>query len=60
MIERDLTVHSVVPDSLDIHPRPDVCHDMHAWWHEMIVAGFFYRICGRCGVVRIAELKALP
>ncbi len=60
-IERDLTItHSGLQDSLDVHPRADPCceppvFEGHAFFMSVDAAGFTYKICGRCGTVRIIE-----
>jgi len=59
LIERELLINSVVPHSLDIQPRGEPCVAMKPGEHMFVLrfaaAGFMYRICGRCGTVRISE-----
>ena len=52
-----------VPDcnrTIDIHPRGGGCDalsDYHEFFLDLQAAGFIYRICGRCGTVRIGERR---
>ena len=62
LIERDLTIQYVKPDSLDVQPRGDACYagfcepvPAHAFRDPIYAAGFKYQICGACGTVRISE-----
>lgn len=62
LIERDLLIMSVVPDSLDVQPRGTACYSGfaepipdHGFRQPIFAAGFKYEICGRCGTVRISE-----
>lgn len=51
------------PDALDIHPRgavntcylPPVISDACVYTATIAACGIRYRICGRCGTVRIDE-----
>jgi hypothetical protein len=62
MIERDLIINQVMPDTLDILPSGQVCDVMHPEYHEFFLetkaASFTYKICGRCGAVRIGERRS--
>lgn len=62
LIERELLIQSIKPDSLDIQPRGQGCYsgfvspvDDHSFFLTTEAAGFTYQICGRCGTVRITE-----
>jgi hypothetical protein len=58
LIERELQIHSVVEDALDIQPRGEACYtslSAHDFFLTTRAAGFIYQICARCGTVRIAE-----
>jgi hypothetical protein len=58
LIERELQIHSIVENALDIQPRGEACYaglSAHDFFLTTKAAGFTYKICGRCGTVRIAE-----
>jgi hypothetical protein len=62
LIERELLIFSVVPDSLDVQPRGQGCYSGfcepkpdHRFREPAYAAGFKYEICGACGTVRISE-----
>jgi hypothetical protein len=61
LIERELQIHSIVENALDIQPRGEACYaglaglSDHDFFLTTKAAGFTYKICGRCGTVRIAE-----
>lgn len=60
LIDRELLLMSVVPDSIDVQPRGEACfaldaNPQHEWCFSALAAGFKYEICGRCGTVRIHE-----
>ena len=55
-------VHSVGADTLDVEPHGQGCYSGfavstpdHAFFLSTEAAGFTYKICGRCGTVRISE-----
>lgn len=54
-----LTVPSENSDALDVQPRGDGCMEWAAPGHEFFIefhaAGLTYKVCGRCGTVRIKE-----
>lgn len=59
-IERDLIISSPGPDTIDVHPGgSDSCapllNNRHAFFLTVDAASFSYKICGRCGTVRITE-----
>jgi hypothetical protein len=58
-IEKELLIVSAKPDSLDMQPRGQPCDAINVEAHMFVLkfatAGFMYRICGRCGTVRISE-----
>jgi hypothetical protein len=60
LIERQLLVASIKPDSLDVQPRGDACLGLigpdHRFHEPTYAAGFKYQICLACGTVRISEL----
>jgi hypothetical protein len=62
-IEKELTIVGPFQDALDVQPRGEGCWtlDPSVTTHEFFIktqaAGFTYRICGRCGTVRIVEMK---
>jgi len=62
LIERELEVHSIKPDSLDVCPRGSGCYSgfceptpAHRFREPIYAAGFKYEICPVCGTVRISE-----
>jgi hypothetical protein len=55
LIERNLVITSVVRDSLDVNPRGYGCYDAHEFLPKIEANDFIYRICPRCGTVRINE-----
>lgn len=60
MIVRDLKISSPMdPDTLLVHTRGDGCNPLdlaeHDWQLETKLSDFTYKICGRCGTVRIGE-----
>lgn len=59
-IEKDLAVSMPSRDALDVHPHGTHC-DMHLQAHkfnlEYEACGFTYKICGRCGTIRISEKR---
>jgi hypothetical protein len=61
LIERELLIFSVVPDSLDVQPSGQGCYSgfavpipNHEFRDPTYAAGFKYQICGECGTVRIS------
>jgi hypothetical protein len=63
LIERELVVNAIEPDSLDINPRGSGCYSGfcspvpdHRFHEPVYAAGFKYQICGACGTVRISEM----
>ncbi len=62
MIERELIMSIPHADAADVHPRGQhsSCEDRmekHGFFASIEAAGFEYQICGRCGTVRISELR---
>jgi hypothetical protein len=62
LIERELVINAVKPDSLDINPRGSGCYSgfceptpAHRFRDPIYAAGFKYQICPACGTVRISE-----
>jgi len=59
LIERNLIITKPAHnDTLDVHPHGTSCEqDMqhHVFVLDYQCAGFIYRICARCGTVRIGE-----
>jgi hypothetical protein len=64
-INRDLLIFATAdPDTLDIQPRGQGCYSGfaepfadHNFFLTTEAAGFTYKICGRCGTVRIGEQR---
>jgi hypothetical protein len=60
IIERDLIINAVVPDSLDVAPRGNSCFAIQGtgcvFFLNVEAAGFTYNLCNRCGTVRIKEI----
>jgi hypothetical protein len=63
LIERELVINSIEPDSMDVNPRGSGCYSGfcepiadHKFFLTTEAAGFKYQICGHCGTVRITEL----
>ena len=62
LIERELEIHSIKPDSLDVCPRGSGCYSGfcsptpdHRFRDPIYAAGFKYELCGARGTVRISE-----
>jgi hypothetical protein len=62
MIERDLQIHSTAEyGTVDVQPRgSDVCFALapgggHDFFMTVQAAGFVYKLCGRCGTIRIKD-----
>lgn len=59
LLDHELLITNQVPDSVDVHPRGHGCDSLTGgceFFLDTSAAGFKYRICGRCGTVRIIEI----
>lgn len=64
-IDRELLIVSPALDVLDVQPRgagscDTVIGPDHEWCAAFKTAGFIFRICGRCGTVRMKEYGRFP
>lgn len=64
-LDRELLIVSPMLDVLDVQPRGNGSCDTiigpdHEWAVAFAAAGIIYRICGRCGTVRMKERGRFP
>lgn len=64
-IDRELLIVSPALDVLDVQPRGNGSCDTvigpdHEWTAAFQAAGIIYRICGRCGTIRLKEFGRFP
>lgn len=60
LLEQDVIITNQVPDSIDVHPRGAGCDNMQGgcdFTLDTKIASYRYRVCGRCGTVRIMERR---
>ena len=63
-IDRELLIVSPALDVLDVQPRGSGCDTIigpdHEWAAAFRTAGINYRICARCGTIRLKEYRRFP